>query len=438
MAESLLSDVPQVDAVGERFDLGLLPQQQTPQTTLVQLKRRKLELLQALSDKLTGGVVPRTPQNSTTIGAFARGGLEGLLTVPGAAAQFALNSALQGPAAAIAMPQDRSFIPKGQELMASANQLGQSAAALTNWDASQFQNPFEAEALKSEAVGQEHPVAFPVGRAVGEIAGLRSPVARARSLAEMNAIELGTKYRALAQVANEAGTLKGFRYAETIPDAFRAAVAESKGFSSLMNRAQRAAETGLEGAAISILEGGDPLETAAYAAGGQAAGSVLLGGLTGLFSGGPLKAGAKIALSAASVGAILQTVKSLAPGGQDYSLESIESGFNKVGLGIAAGVLSGLAGAGRFPIKAVPAISDYLTAMPRAASMAVLHDALNDTRTETVIQKLSTDPDYFGPAAARRLERAFRNPNISISGVIDDLMEARDFRNKFNALETKE
>lgn len=427
--------LPQIDPVGERFDLGLLPQQQNPQTKLIQLKRRKLEMLQALKDRLTGGVVPRAPQNSTTLGAFARGGLEGILNVPGAAAQFAMNSLLQGPVSALVAPQERAFIPKGQDLMASGNQMGQLAAALTNGDGSQFQNPFEAERLKSEAVAEEHPFAFPAGKAVGEIAALRAPVARTRSLAEMSSIELGAKYKALAQAANEAGTLKGFRYAETVPDAFRSAVAQSKGFSALMNRAGRAAETGIEGAAISILEGGDPLEMAAYAAGGQAAGSLLLGGLTGLFSGGPLKVGGKLALSAVSIGALLQTLKSITPGGSDYSLVSIEQGFNKVGLGITTGVLAGLAGTGRFPVKALAGASDYMSALPRAAALSVLHDALNDTRSERVIQRLSIDPDYFGPVAARRLERAFRNPNISISGVIEDLMEQKAFREKYEALE---
>jgi hypothetical protein len=36
----------------------------------------------------------------------------------------------------------------------------------------------------------------------------------------------------------------------------------------------------------------------------------------------------------------------------------------------------------------------------------------------------------------RRMERAFRNPEISISGVIDDMMESsKEFRDRYRALE---
>jgi hypothetical protein len=446
--------LPQNDLVGERYDLGLLPQQQS---TLVQLKRRKLELLQALSDKLTGGIVPRTPAGSTPMQAGVRAGLErftqaatsipevltqGLLNIPNTAYNdiAGIGRMLTGKPE-VAPQQGPLIAPEmldASDVFAGAQRLGEGAAALTTGNFSQFQpDAKNQQQIISESMARENPMATTVGRAVGDVATLatlRSPVARARSMAEISAAERAAQVRAAHQAAIEAGKIKGFRFADSLPDALREATANSTGFGSLMNRTGRAAETGLEGAALAILQDGDPMEMAAYSAGGQAAGSLLLGGLSGMFSGKMGIAG-NLAVASIGVGTLVQLAKSAAPGGQDRILESVESGFNKVMLGLATGALAGVAGAGRFPVKSLPVLSDALTSLPRAATLSVLHDALNDTRAEKVINQFQSNPDYFGPSAARRLERAFRNPNISISGVIDDLMKTRAFREKYEALE---
>ena len=73
----------------------------------------------------------------------------------------------------------------------------------------------------------------------------------------------------------------------------------------------------MEAAVLDILKGDDPLETAGYAAGIQLGGSATLTAAKGLLTGGPLKAGAKLALTAVSFGAILQLAKATVPGGED-------------------------------------------------------------------------------------------------------------------------
>ncbi len=213
--------------------------------------------------------------------------------------------------------------------------------------------------------------------------------------------------------------------------------------STLMNRLGRVGETGLEGFTLAALNGqADPLETAAYAAGTQAAGSVLLGGMTGLLSGGPTKAGTKLAISAVAIGAMMQIFKAATPAGNESPVEvlsSLDAGFNKVALGLAAGVVSGAAGMGRvtnrFPVTALPQVADMITSMPRAATLSVLTQILEDPAAEAVVNKISTDPGYFDPASLRRIERAFVDEKVNISTTIEDLMNNREFRQKFEALQ---
>lgn len=453
-----------VDVAGDRFDMGLLPWQQTPQQTQL---RRLIELRQALVDKMTaGGPVPRSTGGgqSTPMQAGTRAGLERftqsitglpdlaattLMSIPNKIARDAQNfgnlpelmgyqRAESGPLPGIG-ERVLPGVPDAADVFAGAQRLGESAAALKTGDFSQFRPDARGQQqLISEEMAQQQPMATQIGTIAGDVATLgllRSPVARTRSLQEMGAIETRAALDAAHKAAIDAGKLPGFRAAPTFSDAIKSATSGSSGFASLANRAGRAAETGIEGAVLGILTEGDPLEMAAYSAGSQAAGSLALGALGGLFSGGPMKAGTKLALSAVAVTGLLQTAKSVAPGGQDYILPTIQQAFNKVALGVAAGALAGVAGFGRMPVKSLPAISDALSSIPRAATLSVLNDALNDTRAEKVINQISSDPNYFGPVAARRLERAFRNPNISISSVIDDLMETKVFREKYNELE---
>jgi hypothetical protein len=106
-----------------------------------------------------------------------------------------------------------------------------------------------------------------------------------------------------------------------------------------------------------------------------------------------------------------------------------------VALGLTAGLMMGVAGTGRLTSKAMPVFADQFTAAFRSGTISVINDMQQDPAAQRIVQRLSVDPNYFGPTAGRRLERAFRNPNISISGVIDDLMEQKAFRQKYEALE---
>jgi hypothetical protein len=112
----------------------------------------------------------------------------------------------------------------------------------------------------------------------------------------------------------------------------------------------RSLESGVEAAVLDVLKdpNADPLDTAAIAAGSQLVGSGILTGAQGLVSGGLGKAGVNITVAAMTTWGFLQVLKSSTPGGQDRILESMESGYDKVALLLAAGAGSAAIGATRY------------------------------------------------------------------------------------------
>ena len=212
---------------------------------------------------------------------------------------------------------------------------------------------------------------------------------------------------------------------------------------SLKNGGIKIGEVGLEGAVLAALNDTDPLTMALMAGGSQAAGSMMLNmsGL-GLASKGKFGKGA-LALTAAAgaTAGIMQIFKSATPGGKDYILESIESGFDKVTALLVLGALSSIAGAGRFPKGVqndIPILADSITALQRGSVISILNEMKNNPDDEivsTVMQKINEEPDYFGPAAGRRIRRALRSEEIDPVQVINNLRDAdRQFRRQLDAL----
>jgi hypothetical protein len=101
--------------------------------------------------------------------------------------------------------------------------------------------------------------------------------------------------------------------------------------------------------------------------------------------------------------------------------------------------MSGAAGLGRIsnklPANAIPRVVDAISALPRGATISVLNEMLKDPAAATVVQKLASDPNFFGSAAARRIEHAMTDEKISISGVIEDLMGNRQFREAWESIQ---
>jgi hypothetical protein len=275
----------------------------------------------------------------------------------------------------------------------------------------------EEEAQRREA----HPVASGAGDIAGDVATLiagRAPFAKLVRKAEERLLPKAADMSFGSMNTIEPGIRR------TIDRALKAELPRR-----LARGAGRSVETGLEAAILETVKGEnpDPLEAAAFAAGGQVTGSLFLEGGRGLLSGGPMKAGAKVALAAGSIAGMWQLVKSAAPGGRDRILESIEHGYDSVAFSVMLGAAASVAGAPRYRdtklAEELPRIIDGLASTPRGVTLSLLTDFANadqseQQRFENVLNNLARDPGFRGRDEKERKIVA-RIRGQSVSGVID-------------------
>lgn len=261
----------------------------------------------------------------------------------------------------------------------------------TAYERNLFENLEQASAMRAA-----HPVASTVGDIGGDIATLLLGRRSTGADKLLQRVETRLGGRASADVAeNLAGDLEK--------------VVKSPAWQRMARGSVRSLETGIEAAALDVLKdpNADPLETAALAAGGQMVGSGMLAGAQGLVSGGPMSAGVKITVAAASTWGLLQLLKSATPGGQDRILESIETGYDKVALMLGLGVGAAAIGATRYG-RGNTALADQtrtfldgIGTVHRGSQLSVLSDwtegdAEKRATIETVLTAMSRDPTYGG------------------------------------------
>jgi len=366
--------------------------------------------------------------------------------IPDLVASIAANApAMRGAANATGMqlPQigQRGIvpgIPETEDIMAVGQLAGESAGALATGNMDQFTPFSQAKGQQQEKniqAREQNPAFSFLGDILGDaatLATLRAPIAKGRTMQHIAAKPVDM---AFGKAAESAFMKPGARRAMTRWFA-------GDNAQTFYNRIGRIAETGLEGAVLTYLsQEDDPLRTAAYAAGGQAAGSMALGLATMVPKAGLVGAGTTILAAAGIWTALAQFGKTITPGGNNYILPSIESAFDKVAIGMGLGVLAGIAGAGRFTnqfAEDFPRIADSVTSSLRGATISGVNKVIQnsvegDGRYESVINKLQSDPMYFGEAASNRLARSAVNGKFLQE--IDNLMKNRTFKSKFEAMD---
>lgn len=204
----------------------------------------------------------------------------------------------------------------------------------------------------------------------------------------------------------------------------------------------RVGEAGLEGAVLAALNEGDPLMTMAFAAGGQAAGGVVLGGSTAL-----LKRPALL-LSVAAGALVVQMIRQTIPGGNDWISESAEFAIDKVNLMFGLGLVAAVAGVGRAGLPPVrlasltrnlPKLADSIFTAPRGMWVSLVSDLTKaeesgDTIPLMVLEKFIENADYFGPAARDHLAHAIRSESVSFNVQVQALMQNELFHSRLVAL----
>jgi hypothetical protein len=171
---------------------------------------------------------------------------------------------------------------------------------------------------------------------------------------------------------------------------------------------------------LGILNEQDPLTTAAMAGGGQALGSGIL------FLARP-PAGTKYKTLNIGVKALAAgTLFHLLTGG--YVLKDLETGFDKVKIGLGAAALAGLAGTGRLRSQNVtsvlPRVWDTIGSVPRhalisLASKYAASDAPTKKKIERAVQIMGADPTS---ETAQRLSRAMDAGGAAFIRVMDKIV----------------
>jgi hypothetical protein len=324
--------------------------------------------------------------------------------------------------------------PTSNDVFAGAQMLGEGAGALTTGDFSQMSGFGEAKANQAQIDAQmqeNHPMANLAGELTGSAATLVTGKAPfSKPLARGREAQIATK-----EIKNALNAASRYSSAKPGVQRYLSGVWDNlvkKGVTPAMGRA---AETGLEGAIISTLEGGDPMETAAYSAGSQLAGSTILSLM-------PTneKNALRFAGAIAGMWALARFGQEFAPGENDL-FDAADFSFEKAKYMLLAGTLSGIAGAGRIRGEFgnnFPVFAEAMTQIPRGAAVSMINRVTQekeegDDTTETVLRKLSTNPDYFGENVRNRLDRAIRNDNFGEE--LDKLMQNDSFVEKLNEAE---
>jgi hypothetical protein len=253
-------------------------------------------------------------------------------------------------------------------------------------------------------MSREHPFANQAGEIVGDVATIvtgRLPLARGVGAAEK--------------------ALKGIRRADLAPGWQNVAdkAFKSSSMKSLYRGMGRAAEAGFEGAVLSMLKEGNPLEAGAYSAGAQMAGSGVLSVASDLFTTkGVLRSlttTQKLALGAATATALtglLQQVTPLGEGNSYDAIRAMDTGYAKVAAGLGLGILATGAGFGRVRSENLPKLVDAVTAAPRAGVISLLTDLAKEKESggdavSRTAAHLAKNPDIFNDSQQKALNSAF-------------------------------
>lgn len=197
----------------------------------------------------------------------------------------------------------------------------------------------------------------------------------------------------------------------------------------------RAGQAGIEGATLATLQDGDPVETAALAAGTQAAGSVALQLNKGLFSGGPAAIGTKVFAASLATGSLLAMLDNVSPGEEDSWISLVDVGFDKTTFAMMLGALAGVSGLGRITGnrgKDLPTFAAALTTIPRGSVISILEDRVKDRQEGTDFVKpvidILSNPDpvvrkNLNKETLKELEEALLDGSKSFRGTVMRLVE---------------
>lgn len=333
--------------------------------------------------------------------------------------------------------------PTGNTIFALTQLLGEGAAALASGDFSGFDVDTSAadlfgkakfnQMMKSAQVKADSPTtAFvsKMGADAFSVLGLRKPGRGAANKAK----QLITP----AIKSNAARAIVNLKNSNEMTTAI-SRIFTSSPMKTLFKGLGHVGEAGLEGVAIAAINGDDPVLTSGFAMGTQTGSSIILQGIESTMAQIPKGFGklAKLTATAAGLTTLYQVAKEAFPGGKNYILESEESSYKKIMLGIVAGTTIALIGGGRIDpnkkgaFQGLPRLSEALTTLPRVSTQGVLREVFvaeeaGNTDPSMVLSTLVSDPSAFGEFAAKKIDEAVSDENISFVDVVNALKDTNE------------
>ena len=324
-------------------------------------------------------------------------------------------------------PQVLGFdMPEAQTIFSAAD-----AGLKTALGQGDFSTLFEQEKQTREDLAADNPIATLLGELGGDVATIMTgrvqapgaPRTAAGGLFDKRIADaLASGSKALAPKAGRPGVVK------QVKD-----VVDSELFQKAMRGIGRSAETGLEAAALEIMQDGDPLETAGLAAGGQLAASGALSLAEGaveiplrIFGNKKLGTIGEKAVGLAIQGAILSTLFKTF---QTDPAAAEETAFDKLTTSIVLGASLGLTGK-RTKADGVlsnfPRLADAILTVPRTGMIKAAQALAEDDDTQAVVTAIAENPLVFTEAQIDAIAAGIESGDLP--GAIDQLADDPEFR----------
>ncbi|MDB4352392.1 hypothetical protein OAA60_03065 [Porticoccaceae bacterium] len=345
----------------------------------------------------------------------------------------------RGPAPGVSYGDAVSqMAPSSDQIFADVQRGAETASKIANYSREPISTRQEALA-NQQGITRQNQANHPFLTAAGDVAGdvgtlmtFRAPMAKNRAALDY------------AQ-ANGVRTLNSMQSAANTPAAQSFKELFLKGFSnsplaaSLTRGTTKAGEAAVDGMMLGIMNRKDPVEAAAIGAGSQVGASMLMSTLTGFKGAG--SPATRLMIAAGGTVAALQTLRVLTPLDAGSPVTDLQMAFPKIigaaAIGMAAGVMGGRVTGTKAYEGArdlMPVIADQFSTALRGISLERLTEWMADPRIETTLSALARDPDTFGAAAGRRIERAITNGNMNLSNTIDELSRNKKFRQQLESL----
>lgn len=278
-------------------------------------------------------------------------------------------------------------LPSGQELAAAIESPMQAVMA-----GQSLVDAYQARLGDRRQIAQDRPLATVGGEVLTDVAALtmaRRPMRAGQAGGAFDQY-IARGMQGLSRMVNPQNLSQGAR-------AFASDIASSGAAGALARGLGRVGEAGIEGAALGVLQGGDPAELAAAGAGLQAVGSIA-NQARDLTVGAPGKLSLRNVAATIGLGTVaLGLLYSATPFDEETSLDPLEwlsTNFDKVVTGAGLGIAFGLAGrrgstnpgtmGGYFPD-----LADALSAVPRTALLELVRESQNDEAIRKAMQNAS-------------------------------------------------